>query len=259
MSPTWFGLLAVLGMFLGMLLLLEIGRRLGVRQLASDPETVKSRGGAVEGAVFGLMALLIAFTFSGAASRFDVRRDLVVEEANNIGTAWLRLDLLPVKAQPPLREKFRQYVDARLAFYNRLSDSEFGRAELARATALQIEIWKDAVAACRDSGSSTAPMLLLPALNQMIDITTTRTVAARTHAPLVIYVMLGLLLLAGSLLAGYGLAIGKNRNWFHASAFAVIMTLAIYVILDFEFPRVGLIRLNAFDQVLVDVRESLNP
>jgi hypothetical protein len=253
------GLLAVLGMFLGMLLLLEAGRRMGLRQLASDPEAVKSRGGAVEGAVFGLMALLIAFTFSGAASRFDARRGLAVEEASDIGTAWLRLDLLPVTAQPPLREKFRQYLDARIAFYSKLPDVASAKVELDRAAALQSEIWKDAVAACRDLGSSPATMLLLPALNQMIDITTTRTAAARTHAPLIIYVMLGLLVLTGSLLAGYGLATGKTRNWFHASAFAVIMALAIYVILDFEFPRLGLIRLNAFDQALVDVRQSMSP
>lgn len=259
MSPILLGLLVALGMLLGMLGLLETGRRLGVRRLAEDPEAVKSGGGAVEGAVFGLMALLIAFTFSGAASRFDVRRALVVEEANDIGTAWLRLDLLPVTAQPPLREKFRQYVDARLAFYSKLPSVESAKPELARSTVLQTEIWKDAVAACRDSGSSTAPMLLLPALNQMIDITTTRTVAARTHAPVVVYTMLGLLVLAGSLLAGYGMASGKTRNWFHVFAFALIMALAIYVILDFEFPRMGLIRLDTFDQVLVDVRQTMNP
>jgi CDP-diglyceride synthetase len=246
-------------MFAGMLVLLEIGRRLGERALARDPAAAKSGSGAVEGAVFGLMALLIAFTFSGAATRFDTRRALVVEEANNIGTAWLRLDLLPVTAQPPLREKFRQYVDARLATYGKLPDITAAKVEMAHATTLQNEIWKDAVAACRDSGSSPATMLLLPALNQMIDITTTRTVAARTHPPVVIYVMLVLLVLAGSLLAGYGMANGKARNWFHAFAFALIMSIAMYVILDFEFPRIGLIRLNAYDQVLMDMRQSMNP
>jgi hypothetical protein len=259
MNLTLFGLLVVLGMFLGMLLLLETGRRLGARRFAKDPEAAKSGGGAAEGAVFGLMALLIAFTFSGAASRFEVRRALVVEEANDIGTAWLRLDVLPVTAQPPLREKFRQYVDVRLAFYRKLPDVASARVDLARTAALQNEIWKDVVAACRDSGSSPATMLLLPALNQMIDITTTRTVAAQTHPPMVVYVMLGLLVLAGSLLAGYDLGAGAARNWFHTSAFALIMALAIYVILDFEFPRLGLIRLHAFDQVLVDLRQSMNP
>src|ERR1700690_608235 len=109
MNVTLLGLLVVLGMFLGMLLLLEIGRRLGARRFAKDPESAKSGGGATEGAVFGLMALLIAFTFSGAAERFDLRRGLVVGEANHIGPACLRLDMPPVPAQPPLREKFRQY------------------------------------------------------------------------------------------------------------------------------------------------------
>jgi hypothetical protein len=259
MNPILNGVLVVGGMFLAMLLVLEIGRRLGEKRLATDSEAAKAGGGAVEGAVFGLMALLVAFTFSGAATRFDVRRALIVEEANDIGTAWLRLDLLPVTAQPPLRAKFRDYLDARLAVYDKLPDFEAARVEINHATALQNEIWKDAVAACRDSGSAPTTTLLLPGLNDMFDITTTRTVAAWTHAPLVIYLMLGLLVLASSLLAGYGMANGKARNWFHASAFALIMTLAIYVILDFEFPRMGLIRVNGYDQVLLDVRQSMNP
>src|SRR5258708_119022 len=100
MNPALIGVLAVGGMVTGMLVLLEIGRRLGERALGGGPAAAKSGSGAVEGAVFGLMALLIAFTFSGAATRFDTRRALVVEEANDIGTAWLRLDLLSATAQP---------------------------------------------------------------------------------------------------------------------------------------------------------------
>ena len=80
------------GLFLGLLLMMEAGRRLGVRRLAADPEGARAGIGAVEGAVFALLGLLIAFTFSGAASRFDDRRHLVAEEANAIGTAWLRID-----------------------------------------------------------------------------------------------------------------------------------------------------------------------
>jgi hypothetical protein len=259
MNFTVLGLLAVLGMLLATLLLLGVGRRLGARRFAKDPEAAKSGGGAIEGAVFGLMALLIAFTFYGAAARFDVRRALVVEEANDIGTAWLRLDLIPVTAQPPLREKFRQYVDARIAVYRKLPDVASAKIELARATALQNEIWKDAVAGCRDASSPQATTLMLSALNEMIDITVIRTAAAQTHPPVVIYVMLGLLVLAGSLLAGYDLGAGIARHSFHASAFALITILAVYVILDFEFPRLGLIHLGAYDQVLVDLRQSMNP
>ena len=257
MNAILLGGLAVLGMFLGMLLMLEIGRRLAGRRLAADSNASKVSSAAIEGAVFGLMGLLLAFTFSGAAARFDARRALAVEEANDIGTAWLRLDLLPASAQPALRAKFRAYVDARLASYQKLPDLAEAQLEQARYTTLQDEIWNGAVAACRESGSAPATLLMLPALNQMIDITTTRRMATRMHPPVAIYVTLVLLVLTGSSLAGYGMGIGKSRNWFYTLTFALIMTFALYVILDFEFPRLGFIRIDAFDRVLVDLRQSM--
>jgi len=248
--------LSALGLFAGILLVLEAGRRIGMRRMAKQEGALPGLG-AVEGAVFGLMGLLIAFTFSGAASRFDTRRSLVVEEANDIGTAYLRLDLLPAAAQPTLRELFRKYLDARLAVYRALPDVEAAKAELARATGLQQEIWTQAVAACQGDRSPATTTLVLTALNQMIDITTTRTVALVTHPPAIIFGMLIALALAGALLAGYGMAAAKTRSGIHVLGFATIMAVTLYVILDLEFPRVGLIRIDAFDQVLVDVRNSM--
>jgi hypothetical protein len=250
--------LFTLGLFLGLLLILEVGRRIGTRRLAEDPEGARTGLSAVDGAVFALLGLLIAFTFSGAAVRFDARRQLVVEETNAIGTAYLRLDLLPAAAQPPLRDSFRRYVDCRLEVYRKLPDIEAAKAELAKANALQGEIWSQAVAACRaEEASSSATMLLVPALNQMIDITTTRTMAAQMHPPLVIFAMLAVLALAGALLAGYGMAGGKRRSWIHMLGFAIIMAVTVYVILDIEYPRLGLIRVDAFDQALMDLRQSM--
>jgi hypothetical protein len=253
------GILAVLGMLVVTLCLLVVGRRIGARRLALDPEGAKSGVGAIDGAVFGLMGLLIAFTFSGGAARYDARRALIVEEANSVGTAWLRLDLLPAGAQPPLRDKFRQYADARLAVFRKVPDMAAVKIELERAGALQNEIWTQAVAACRDSGSSPATMLLLPALNEMFDVATTRTMTAQVHPPAIIYGLLALLVLAGALLAGYGMGVSSARNWFHGFAFVLVITLAIYVILDLEFPRVGLIRVQGFDKVMVDLREGMKP
>ena len=252
------GILTVLGMVGGTICMLEFGRRLGARRLASDPE---AGTGTIDGAVFGLMGLLIAFTFSGAAARFDSRRTMIVEEANSIGTAWLRLDLLLGGSQPPLREKFRQYTDARIAAFGKIPDMAAMKAELARAASLQTDIWTQAVTACRDSGSQPATMLLLPALNQMFDVATSRTAGIQMHPPMIIYAMLGLLLLAGSLLAGYGLGlgVGRLRVWFHGLSFVLAMTLTAYVILDFEFPRVGIIRIQGFERVLVDLRQSMSP
>ena len=250
--------LLALGLMLGMLVLLEIGRRVGDRRLANDPEGARAGTGTVEGAVFALLGLLIAFTFSGAASRFDARRDLIVQETNAIGTAYLRLDLLPAGAQPALRDLFRRYVDSRLETYRRIPDVGAVKAELARSTALQGEIWTQAVAAGRLEGAPPpATLLLLPALNDMIDITTTRTMAVRMHPPLAIFAMLFGLGLASALLAGYGMAGGKSRNWLHMIGFAAVMAVAVYVILDIEFPRLGLIRVDAFDQALVELRATM--
>ncbi len=248
----WFAV----GLFIGMVLLLELGRRLGRRRLSRDEERARAGLGAVEGAVFALMGLLIAFTFSGAATRFDARRHLVVEEANAIGTAWLRLDLLPAAAQPELRDLFRRYLDSRLEVYRKVPDMEAVYAELARANALQGEIWSRATAACREAASPLTTQLI-PALNQMFDIATTRTAVTKIHPPAVIFYMLGVLALMSSLLAGYAMAGGKSRSWIHILGFALILAATVYVILDLEFPRVGLIRVDAMDSVLVELRDSM--
>lgn len=253
MSHGLFGLSLAVGLSLGMLALLEVGRRIGRRRAADDPERVTAGFGAVDGAVFGLMGLLLAFTFSGAAARFDTRRELIVEEANDIGTAYLRLDLLPSNAQPPLRDLFRRYLDSRLATYRRLPDLAAAREELARSEALQGEIWSRAVATCRAEGSPATTTLVLSALNEMIDIATTRTAAAMMHPPAVVFVLLCGLALGSSLLAGYDMGAGRARSWLHMIGFAFVISLAVYVILDLEFPRLGLIRVEAFDQVLVDL------
>jgi hypothetical protein len=250
--------LCALGLSAAMVALLEVGRRLGQRRLAADTEGARAGMSAVEGAVFALLGLLIAFTFSGAAARLDHRRDLIVQEANNIGTAWLRLDLLPASTQPPLRELFRQYVDSRLITYQKLPDVSAVRTELRRSMQLQAELWKQAVAACQTAEGQRSSMLVLSALNAMFDVVTDRTMALRIHPPLIIYILLVGLALVSALLAGFGMAGGRRRSWIHILCFSFIMALCVYVILDLEFPRAGIIRVNAADQLLVNLRQSMN-
>ena len=259
MSHTVIVFVSTVGLFLGMLLCLEAGRRIGIRRLKEDDGAAGEGIGAVNGAVFALLGLLISFTFSGASSRFDGRRQLIVEETNDIGTAYLRLDMLPADAQPALREGFRRYLDTRIEFYEKLPDIAAAQESLTKANELQIQIWRQAVAASRAEGAApSAPMLLLPALNAMIDITTTRTMALLMHPPIIVFAMLFGLALGASLLAGYGMTGSAMRSRFHMLGFALVMAFAVYVILDIEYPRLGLIRVHAFDQALVDLRESMN-
>jgi hypothetical protein len=257
-DPSEGGTAVALFLFVAIVAMLEVGRRLGRRRAARDGEATSEGTGALAGAVYGLLALLVAFTFSGATGRFDERRHLVVKEANAIGTAYLRIDMAAPGAQPALRDSFRRYLDARIDVYKKLPDLAASQAELARANQLQGEIWAQGVAATRmpESHPSLA-VLLLPALNEMIDITTTRTMATRIHPPLVIFLMLIGLALVAALLAGHDLARGASRRWIHTLGYAAILSATVYVIIDIEFPRRGFIRVDAIDQVLVDLRASM--
>jgi hypothetical protein len=248
-------LIFIVVLFVGMLVCLECGRRLGNRVLARGGG--REGLGTIEGAMFALLGLLVAFTFSGAATRFEVRRHLIVEEANDIGTAYLRVDLLPADAQPEIRDLFRRYVDARVNTYKHFSEPQTVAQQLAESVDLQNQIWQKSVAGAARSGNTAAAMLLLPALNAMIDITTTRIAATENHPPNVIFAMLGVIALATSLMSGFEMAGSKRRSWLHIAGYALIFAISVYVILDLEHPRMGLIWVNSFDHYLADVRSTM--
>jgi hypothetical protein len=244
---------------LAMLAASEAGRRMGAAQLRKNPDGLAKGVGAAEAAVFALLGLLLAFTFSGAASRFEARRHLITQEANAIGTAWLRIDVLPAESQPEIRDLFRNYLDGRLDTYRHGTDLDAAMASFAADETMYGRIWSLAIKETQKPGvPSHASMLLLPALNEMIDITTTRLTATRDHPPPIIFMMLAVLSLVGALLTGYGTSVNRRRSWLHTIVFAAILSVTIYVIVDLEFPRLGLIRVEAADQVLVDLRASMD-
>jgi len=98
---------------------------------------------------------MTVFHFSGAALRFEARRHLVVDEANAIGTAYLRVDLLPADVQPEVRDLFRRYLDSRLRTYAAATDMAAVDAGLAESTQLQLDIWSKAVEAGQRADSTT--------------------------------------------------------------------------------------------------------
>ena len=235
--------------------LLELGRIVGRRRRLRGEEPLV--GGAIEGAVFAIFGLLVAFTFSGAASRFEDRRALITQEANAIGTAWLRLDLLPVQHQPAIRDDFRRYVDARL----NTDGSEIGETVsqgMTRLGTLQGAVWSKAMVACRADTVPATTTLVLPALNDVFDIATTRLVAKINHPPMVIFLLLIALALTCSFMAGLDMA-QERQNRIHQCGFALVIAVTLYVIMDLEFPRLGFIRIDAADQLLFDVRSSMGP
>jgi hypothetical protein len=234
---------------------IEVGYRTGLRRRARKPDLVRGQSNAIETAVFGLMGLLIAFVFAGAAVRFDNRRLVIAREANAIETAYLRLDLLPPESQPELRKDSRAYLTGRLAVTRHIPDLKAVNAHLKHSAILQRKIWKEAVEATRESGTATQA-LVLSAINEMIDITTVRTVGMISHLPFLVLTLLLVTIVLSSFLIGYSISAYRARDWLSAIIFALAVSCATYVTLDYEFPRVGLIRTDV-DQVLIQALENM--
>jgi hypothetical protein len=241
-----FSPITAIPLFLAMLVLLEAGRRINARTSVKPNSTIDS-------AVFALFGLLLAFTFSGAMGRYDNHRTLITQEANDIGTAYLRLDLLPAARQPALRKLFRDYVTTRLNQYAS-PDADTLSPETIR---LQGEIWNlSQLATSSPDAHPASTNLLIPALNDMIDITATRQNAFNMHPPAVVYALLFALSCGCALLAGFGMPNGQ-RNWLHMVAFAAVVSITIYATLDIEYPRRGLIRLANRDEIFITLRNSM--
>jgi hypothetical protein len=256
MSFTWAAVLAAGGLCLGMLIVMWIGLRLGARRLAKHPGD-KLGSSTVETAVFGLLGLLLAFVFYGAAGRFDWHRELDVDEANAIGTAYLRIDLLPEASQGALRHDVREYVGARLAFYRTMEDRPAQDAATRRTDALQQSIWHEALAACPADCNPGTKSLVFSSFNDMFDMASKQTMGTWMHPPFIMYVLLYALALIAGLLTGYSMADARPRGWLHLLALPAILAVTVYVILDVEYPRRGTIQLGRFDQVLEAMQREM--
>jgi hypothetical protein len=257
MNPTMIAIAVSGFLFVAMLVLIDIGFRIGKKRKKNIPGTSDEGIGTVDAAVFGLLGLILAFTFSGASNRLDMRRGQIVDEANAIGTAYLRVDLLPSAEQPELRRLFKDYLESRIEVYEKLPDVTAAKAALARGNDLQNAIWAHSASACQSDPNPRTCGLVIPALNDMIDITTTRTMATVQHAPNVILGLMVLLSLLGALLSGFAMSPQARRSVLHTLMFSLAISASVYVVLDLEYPRAGLINLKDMDQAIVQLRAQI--
>ncbi|WP_413993069.1 hypothetical protein ACMDCR_13765 [Labrys okinawensis] len=215
----------------------------------------------IEGAVFALIGLLLAFTISGALLRFDERRQLVLQEANAVSTANDRLSLFEGQARD-LQAKLRDYTAARIELYEMPRDLSLWEGtelwspeQLIKIRESKKKLWEAAVAACPQSNYRSACTLALPALGNVFEFARLREGAAERHPPQIVYAMLFGFGLGGSLLAGFGMAAAPSR--LHMLIFAAMLGITLYVVTDTEFPRLGVIRVDSFDHFLIDVYQQM--
>lgn len=240
----------------GLMLLLWLshtaGRVVRTRFAANQAGDQADSQTGLEAVIFALLGLLLAFTFAAAAARFEARGATMVEEANAIGTAWLRIDLLAEDLQPGVRADFRRYVALRKGAHTGAVTEAAFLARMQEANALQRRIWSVAVAAgAAPDARGGIDEGLLPALNDMIDITTTRAMQTRMHTPAPVLLALLLLALLCTFVVGFGRGAARQLDRLRLGSYCLVVGLTLYLCLDLEFPRRGLIRLDRFEADLV--------
>jgi ribose/xylose/arabinose/galactoside ABC-type transport system permease subunit len=221
----------------------EAGYRAGRRRIAA--EGAKAQTNAIQAAMLGLLALLLGFTFMMAVQRFDSRSEAVINEANAIGTAYLRVQLLPDVVQADARALFARYVELRIqASAVDLSRQADRRTASAAANGIQEQMWSVAVRASEIDPRPTTTGLFIQALNEVFDAYAQRDAALKKHVPeVVLLVLFAVFIIAGAVL-GYASGISGARPTLATLAMSVLIVLVIFIIIDLDRPRRGLIRVN---------------
>ena len=240
-------------LFIAMVFAAWVGNRFAKIRLKKNPDIFSEGIGSLEGALLGLVALLLAFTFSMSASRFDERRHAIVAEANIIGTAILRADLYPDSIRTTFRKDFKQYVEARIDYYTAGADINKVLDALNKSNVIAHKIWNKAADLGKDPAYFVSTNQMIPALNDMIDIITTRLAGGLARVPDSIVWLLFLLCVVGSFVVGYGNK-GKKLDWIVIVGFCLMISLTIYLILDLDRPRRGFINMDSANQRIVDLR-----
>lgn len=236
-SYQWifFGVVAVL-----LFVFAEAGYRIGTAARRRNPDAASGHSGSVQGAVLGLLGLLLGFSFAMAVGRHDTRRLLAVEEANSIGTTWLRADFLGETRGKEARELLRSYTDHHLKAYKTADDPAVFRQHMDASTLIQNQLWKIAREAAAEKPDAVTTSFI-NTLNETIDLQTSRIAASRNHVPGAVWLLLFIVASCGAWASGYGSGTGGDRSVFSQMIFPLLIAVVITLIADIDRPLRGMI------------------
>lgn len=245
-------------LFVSMALAIEAGYRIGRLFERDNNESSKAHVSAIQASLLGILALLLGFTFSLALQRYDSRSAAVVEEANAIGTAWLRAGLLPESVREQAREGMRDYLSLRIRSGSIALDQPAERgALLAEAAANQALLWEQATRAAAEEPNPVTTGLYIQALNEMIDAQGSREAALNRHVPeLVLFLLYGTFLLTGGIV-GFAAGVAGYRPSMASYFMVALIVLLVFIIIDLDRPRRGLIEVSQAS--LSDLQMTIDP
>ena len=240
-----------------LLAVLILASRTGTRLRAKTGNASNEDGGYILSAALGLLALLIGFTFSLALSRYETRRDLVLQEANAIGTTYQRAELAPDPYRSQLQTLVRRYVDARLALADAGEDpTAIAQAE-AQTNQLQQQLWETTVTAIPHIDPPVAVPLLIATVNETSDLAASRKAALADRLPGSVILALLVYATISAGILGYVTRGTRRGTQVSATLLFILLTLAITLILDLDRPRTGSIVVS--QAPLLDLKASIKP
>lgn len=232
-------------LLVSLLLLIEAGYRIGLRANESVDEAAASQITSIQGSILGILALLLAFTFSLALQRYDTRSEAVVNEANAIGTAYLRVDLLPESVRIDVGQLMRIYLDQRIqASAVTLANDAERAALVAEASNTANAIWKLAVQAAAENANPVTTGLFIQAFNSAIDALGTRNAELERHVPEPVLLLLYVTLMLTGAIIGYASGVRGHRATFATYVMVGLIVVLVFAVIDLDRPRRGLIQID---------------
>ena len=240
-QSDWLTLVIFLGIVVLLLLVGELGFLLGRKIRETSDEPAKTQSFTITAATFGFLALLLAFAFSAGGTRFATRKQLMVDEANALGTTYLRAQFLPEPYGSEAASLLRDYVDVRVEWHRALDDGE--RLEEANEATedLQQQLWGRAVAAGQEDPRAETYSLFTESLNEAIDLYTLRLASVENRIPPTALYLLLLAAILSVVALGYGAGLGNRRNILGRIIVALLIVVVIFVVVDLDRPGGGLI------------------
>src|SRR5215468_4559365 len=233
-------LLVAMGLVAGLVAAHEIGFWLGSLARSTD-DAFDRQVALVRTSTGALVAFLVGFAFSGAASRFVDRTDIVVKEANALGTAYLRADIIAEPQRGELKAALKEYAADRVTLLGRDGRDQV-QSLLAKVGGLHDRMWKSATNATRDNAPLMA--VVLPPINEVIDLHSVHLAMARRHLPIpIMTLLLGTAAISVGMI-GFGNGRVGRRFSVLDSVYGVVLAAALWMTIDLDYPGIGFIRVS---------------
>jgi hypothetical protein len=202
------------------------------------------------------VAFLLGFSFSMTATRHDMRRRTVLDEANAIGTLYLRAGTIDETPGRQIRDDLRKYVDARLDYFKNAPDLGKRRSDEEEMDRLLQDVWAAVEQSAKTNDQATRTSQIIPAANEVIDLFSTRAWVAQNHLPPPVLTLLLASVLVSSVLAGHSSGQAGVRHIGMWTGFNILFALVLYVVLDFDRPRRGLVQVD--HSPLVELQRTIS-